>query len=240
MAKILTEQANLPSTSSIVATAGAGMHSFYARDLPRAINNLGTYVEPTFQFLMDASTTDFGVGPGPQLGRVWQEDDVFTGTMFVAQAPILLPTQARRLCWTLGFIRSAVGGEVTLPLDITGITLYLSHAPYRGDKPAADYNTTTSEFPTFSPGYLQPGCTSRAISSGGIQNGATNPAPSEFPVYGFVDDTDPGWENWMPPSVAHGHASIVPGWLIVAASFENAAINQTFFLKEFSIWGQYE
>src|SRR5688500_111331 len=107
MAKTLTEQVNLPTQNSTIATGGAAMHSLFARDMPRALNNLGTYVEPSFQFLMDSSETGAsGAGTSQQLGRIWQSGDPGVGTMFLAQAPILVPAQAKRLLWTMGFTRN--------------------------------------------------------------------------------------------------------------------------------------
>lgn len=240
MAKTLNEQASLPGAATSLVTAGAPMHALYARDMGRWINNLGTYVEPSFQFAMDASDIGVGSGQGQQLGRIWRDGDPGTGTIFVAQRPLLVNPQAKYLCWTAGFTRGLYPNpEAAVPIDVVGMTVYLSNAPYRHDRPAAAFTplaTGPGDFPTFSSGYLQPGFTQRSIVSGDIQNGTAG--GSSGLEYGFVDDTDPGWDSWLPAVIEQHQESIA--WLIVTISFENASEGSGIFLKEFSSWHVYE
>lgn len=237
MAKTLNEQANLPGNAVSLVTSGAPMSAYWARDMGKWINNLGTYVEPSFQFLLDSGLGGTSGSSVPQTGKTWRSGDPGAGTLLLAQAPVLLPTQAVRICTTAGLLRGRIG-EITVNVDITELYLFLSNAPYRHDRPAASFTplgTGAGDFPTFTEAYLQPGYTKRTIVGAQIANRNTG---SGNPVYAFADDTDPGWENWLPSVVEQHQESIA--WLIVAAGFENANVDSTLFLREFSFWGQYE
>ena len=86
---------------------------------------------------------------------------------------------------------------------------------------------------------MQPGYTKRTIVGAQIANRESNTGPGGTqPIYSFADDTSPGWTNWMPSSVDQQQESI--GYLIVAAGFQNAVELSTLYLREVSLWGQYE
>jgi hypothetical protein len=244
MTKTLNEQVRLPPPAPAgtdpIADDGAPYHSSLLLDMPRALNNLGTYCEPSFQFAFSSAQNMPAGTPSTWWTRAITAIPA-AGQAFIAQLPIIVPDQATRLLWTLNLDRGNFNLFEGAPsIQVSAITLYLSPNPLNQLDPA-----TSSIYP--------------ALSSERVGNFFDSNMPAKFakhslavsftstasiPTRDFADDTATGWTDFAKdPTVYMVSQSMVGApvaWLIVAASYNSAAQFDYIRAKEFSIWGQYE
>ncbi len=237
MAIVLDEFRLLPESVSppeAIADDGAPLHSRFLHDAPRNKNNLGTVVEPCFQFCMSAGHALGYVG-GPTL-RYFRPTTDFPagGRAFIAQVPVLLPHQAKRLRWTMDIEIGNTGPETDPIIEYRGVTMYLVSNPI---------TPALINYPTTNPGHTHEamGVITEADVKGRGNAYITHGAGGVMiGTHILVEDVTTGWENFM----RGGHVSMAFGapmsWLVISFDFLSAAINDFIIMREFSLWGAYE
>lgn len=246
MARTLSRQVRLlPPTAAgtdPMVDDGEPYHSRLIYDMPTDLNNLATYVEPSFQFFMAQSYQSNQIPFAPQTWWIRAVTAIPTsGQAFIAQGPIIVPHQAKRLLWTLDMYRGNFNAiEGTASAQVTAITLYLSPTPLRnflptqlGVSPASPNDYSGNFDDTCMPGKF--GKHTLPVSFTSI---------SGSPVHDFADDTATGWIDFAKDPNLYMSAQALLGapmcWIIVAATYNSAAQYDYIRAREFSLWGVYE
>lgn len=110
---------------------GQGVHTVFARDLPGALNNIGSYCNPWAQY-MQGCVKDVGTGSD---GTVTVTTSA-AGEYLIFQCPIVVPPGARRLFWTAGVISLAGTGTIETA------AVYLSTSEYTKTLQTAAFDTS--------------------------------------------------------------------------------------------------
>jgi len=220
-----------------------------SRGIPRALNNLATYCEPSYQFAMGAGgfpggSISGGIADAPMTWWIATGTiPTISGTAFLAQMPIIIPHQATRLCWTAGIERGLGPGsiEANVNVDVGLVQLWLSPTPLRRllTGQTATYPANSSELV----GNMDASCmpskyASRTLSVGFTGNGTGGT------VYDLADDTAVGWRDFASDPSVYGSSVALTGapigWLILSVNYSTAHANDFIRVRDFSIWGQYE
>lgn len=249
MAKVLTEQVRpWPEKIGVgidpIADDSAALHSLLLHDFPRALNNLQTYSEPSFQFGFSSS---HNLGYAGKHNPWWvRADSSIPGgsqKVFLAQMPIVVPWEAKRLFWTADLERGNLDSEVLMTIAPVNIWLYLCSNPFT--KPGLGYppigatgaahshesivSFVDSDIPKLTGDAPRTQFTSHQFSTGSFGTG----------THKLIDDTTIGWENFYGRGWVTLTGDVPMSNLIIAADFNTAAVHDFIMLREFSIWGDY-
>lgn len=249
MAKILNEQVR-PWPEKIgagidpIADDSAALHSMLLYDFPRALNNLQTKCEPCFQFAFSSS---HNLGYTGKHNPWWvRSDSSFPANakVFLAQMPLVVPWEAKRLLWTADIERGNLDGEVFMTIGPVNIWLYLSANPF--NRPGTIYpalgvtggahnhesivSFTDDDLKNLTGDVPSNQFTSHQFAMGSFGTG----------THKLVDDTTIGWTDFMGRGWVTLTGDVPMTNLIIAADFNGAAVHDYIMLREFSIWGDYE
>lgn len=242
MAKTLSEQVSawppFEATQDKFADNGSALHSAFMFDMPRALNNLGTYCEPTMQFLFNSGEFVTPVAPSQRYVRTTLAMPA-AGLAFLGQAPILVPHQAARLFWTLSLVRGNFGPDPP-GIQITAVHLFLGSMPVTGQ------STFVDNFPVGTTGHEHETVlttTEAALSQPAFRTSyfghSFAAAFSGSNTDLFVADTTTGWQGFMTGAIMLT-AGVPLTWLVVCVDFVTANVLDVIIAKEFTIWGVYE
>ena len=239
MARTLTEQMRVPRTSDSPARwsgDGAPMHSAIPFDLVRWLNNAQSYREPTYQFMHDASQNAgvAGTNSPPRTQYRVAAAGGGDGQVMLMQAPILVPVDAVRLCWSLGIYRSHVPAEGTLDINVTNIIMYLASGPctYLADVTTPSPNREDGRL--FLPSFITGPYSSNTVAATGASANTPNPC--------FTEIQSETWTDFAPRGLNNINDRNTNPWaiLIVTAQITSGVTDEIVRAAELSIWGQYE
>ncbi|MCM3878492.1 MAG: hypothetical protein ND807_00140, partial [Vicinamibacterales bacterium] len=157
------------------------------------------------------------------------------GTCFLGQAPILVPIDAVRLCWSLGFYRGVSGVEAAIDINVTNIVMYLASAPVMHLADVTTPSPNKENGRLFLPSFISgPYSSNTVVAVGGS---AGTPIP-----YCYTKVQSETWTNFAPRGLQNINARNTEpnAFLIVTADITNGITGNTVRLGELSVWGQYE
>ncbi len=234
MNKLLTFQTRIPPSNGSDSRDGDPMHSRVPHDLVRGTNNL-TYVSPYWGHAQwppspTAPTTPINTLHETSTGHSF-------GRSFLAQLPVVLPWDAYRFCWTLGFYHG--GAEFAHAVTITEVTVYISPTPYRSSRHTDFGGTFDSEF--FFDTLALPAAygvseydTPISCASGTNEYKFVNMSAGTAPI-----------SDWMPFSnPTQSRSALNHAWLIVTFNRETDDVadltDERVYLADFDWWVSYE
>lgn len=219
MAKTLTNQVNLwpASDGGRLFGADAPMHSEIPYDLAQDINNLATYVEPSFQF---ALTTNQRLGENTWTRGAEGGD----GEIFLGEIPIVIAYDAAALCWTLGLVRDP-GGEALIHTNIQSVYMFICRQPAQGAVTAGRFiNRAALDYVDY-----------RQV----VVNETSDDSVRK---YKLVVDASPGWRTFrdkLPGAREVGFGDQATYVLVFTATIDSALSTEHVDTRELSLWFEY-
>lgn len=118
-----------PATGNTLARDGSPLHSRLGIDMMLSTNNL-RYSMPFVGYAHDymlyghaVTTISAELGVSDPLSPTQSE-------WFMAQLPTVLPTDAKRFCWTMGIYFANTTDDTSTDVEVDYVTVYLAGAPY--------------------------------------------------------------------------------------------------------------
>jgi hypothetical protein len=218
----LTTQARLPPTTGTTHTEdGAPMHAYIPHGMARSLNNLASYVCPFVQFAYDHDSGAYG---SPGRSTTIDTTHTVSRECFVAQMPIMVPPQPKRMLWTVGLRCNGSGGLAT---HVTAATVYLASSPYVGAAAGSAFDTTNGgRWTTGS--YLSD---TEAIA-------AFDPVSA---TYRLVDASATGLTPMSGVSfLDHDNGAYVTNLVVTLTGYSEATVTATWLVDEFTCWFKWE
>lgn len=234
MAKVLTEQQRyLPArvTDPIMFGNGAPMDSRVAHDLVRGENNMQTYCEPSYGFVFDLSWAPNGVSNANSQCMFQRPSSSYfaDGYALLGQVPILVPTQAKKLNYSLGVYRFASASEVPISVKIPSISLYLAAAPVtRLLTPSAVPIPVQTGRP-FQPAFISGPYSSTYEATANLSDSSTQ--------YEYMDASH--WTDFLTPYNINSRLDNPWAILIATCAFADMAVGERIQAGEFAWWFTY-
>lgn len=232
MAKILTEQFNCfppRATDTVLFGDAAPLESRMPLDLVRGLNNAQTYCEPSFGFAFDISWNPVGVGGGQCQYQRPTSAYAASGTALLGQVPILVPTQAWKLCYSLGVYRFPAIPETPIQVNVTKMTLYLASKPVTALLTPGAVPIPVQGGRTFQPSYIS-GPYSSTFETMSLVDSSTQ--------YEYHDGST--WTDFLTPYNINDR--LIDPWAILIATvdFDTMDVNEKIQAGEFSWWFEYK
>lgn len=195
MAITRDDQIHLPPLGTNLTLDGDPVASLWAFDGPRALNNLADRID-AWPYVLVPVRADT---PGRRRVTINDNNVTTAREFFMAQAPVKLQRDRKRLAFTYGVKLFGHNGRNA---RVTAASLYLASRPYTGKDADPSAGGTSFEVAKLAPGYV--------VRAAPLALATTSTAG----VYTLVDDTATGISPPYPLGVEETPNGDLMAWLI--------------------------
>jgi hypothetical protein len=222
-----TQLALPPSAGAYQTEEGDGLHTLFAKDLVKGLNNLGSYVTGNRTCFVAGSDNAFGT-----ISLLLGTGVTATTEFYAGQHPVIMPRgNPTRMLWTAG-ARATGDTGTAQAAEVSAVTVYLANRPYTGVGPASPA-LTAQAFDATNLGTLGYNYVKRSKAA------TITDAAGTSGVYGLYDDSAVGLVAPFPDPILEGFDQIL--YLIYTLSCKGGAAHAVrVALQECTSWWNYD